>query len=192
MRSLRGYTLVEVLAAVSIFAVLSGSAYVALDGLSRAALEHRERSAEFGELQMALSRLESDLRQLVSRPVRDPGGEVEPALSGDAGRLQATRAGWANPSDQARSTLQRFGWRLADKALVRTHRPVTDYTSATPAFDEVLLDGLRAFELSYRDRDGRWLEHWPNGDDPGRLPEAVEITLESERFGRLRRLVVLL
>lgn len=192
MRGVRGYTLVEVLVAVSIFAILAGTTYVALDGLSRAALEHRDRAEDFAELQLALSRIEADLRQLVSRPVRGPDGRPRPALSGERRQLEATRAGWANPSGQKRSTLQRFAWQLNDGALVRRSWPVTDRSAATRHFDETLLDDAQNLELQFRDQQGRWREHWPADPEAAdRLPVAVEIQLESERFGRFRRLVVL-
>lgn len=192
MRDGRGYTLVEVLLAVSIFAILAGSTYVALDGLSRASLEHRDRAEDFAQLQLALSRMEADLRQLVSRPVRGPDGRGRPALAGERARLEATRAGWANPSGQRRSTLQRFAWRLDDGGLVRRSWPVTDRTATTEYFDERLLGDAQSLELQFRDEQGRWREQWPaDPEAAARLPIAVEFQIESERFGRFRRVVVL-
>lgn len=188
----RGYTLIEVLIAVTVFAVLAGSAYVALDGLSRAAMEHRERASAFGELQLALARLDGDLRQLISRPVRGPDGDREPALLGERAGLVATRAGWANPSGLSRSSLQRFAWQFHDGELVRTRWPVTDRVPTTRAQTESQLEGVRAFAFRYRDGQGRWRDQWPaSAGAVDALPDAIEVSLESERFGRLRRVVVL-
>lgn len=187
-----GYTLVEVLIAVAVFAVLAGSAYVALDGLSRAAMEHRDRAGAFGELQLALARLDSDLRQLVSRPVRGPDGRPEPALIGERSSLLATRAGWANPSGLRRSNLQRFSWQLLDGELVRTNWPVTDRVQASRALTEAQLVGVREIGFRFRDEQGRWRDQWPiEVEGAGRLPVAIEVSLDTERFGPLRRVVVL-
>lgn len=188
----RGYTLIEVMVAVTVFAFLAAAAYIALDGLSRAAIDHRDRATEFGQLQSALARLDSDLRQLTTRPVRGPDGRHEPALAGGRTNLMATRAGWPNPAAQRRGTLQRFSWQFSQNGLQRVSWPVTDRAPGSRTLAETLLDDLRQFEFRYRDRDGRWRDEWPaNAEELARLPEAIEITLESERFGRLRRLVVL-
>ncbi|QOC23138.1 type II secretion system minor pseudopilin GspJ [Wenzhouxiangella sp. AB-CW3] len=189
----RGYTLIEVIVAVTVFAFLAGAAYVSLDGLSRAALDHRERSEDFAELQMALARLDSDLRQLSSRSVRGPDGRLEPALAGERSHLEGTRAGWANPANHDRATLQRFAWQQAGSDLQRTSWPVTDRVPATASFAEDLLPRVNRLEFSYRDREGRWQDRWPPDEDElRRLPTAIEVTVDSARFGRLRRVVVLL
>ncbi len=191
-RPTAGYTLIEVIVAVTVFAFLAAGAYIALDGLSRAAMDHRERSVEFGHLQTALARLDGDLRQLVTRSVRGPDGRHEPALSGERIRLAGTRAGWANPASQRRGTLQRFSWQFSQNELQRSSWPVTDRVPATEAWNETLLEGVAQVEFRYRDRQGRWRDEWPSGEDEmARLPVAIEVTLESDRFGRLRRLVVL-
>ncbi len=178
--------------AVTVFAFLSAAAYIALDGLSRAAMDHRDRATDFGELQTALARLDGDLRQLVTRPVRGPEGRHEPALAGGRRSMTATRAGWANPAAQRRGTLQRFSWQFSQGELQRSSWPVTDRVPGSQSFGETLLSDLRDLEFRYRDRDGRWRDQWPdNAEELARLPSAIEISLESERFGRLRRLVVL-
>jgi general secretion pathway protein J len=187
-----GYTLIEVIVAVTVFAFLAGAAYVALDGLSRAAMDHRERATEFGQLQTALARLDGDLRQLATRPVRGPDGRHEPALAGERNRLAATRAGWANPASQRRGSLQRISWQFSHNELQRSGWPVTDRVPATQVWSETLLEGVALVEFRYRDRQGRWRDEWPSGNDEiTHLPTAIEVTLESERFGRIRRLVVL-
>lgn len=187
-----GYTLVEVLVAVVIFGILAGSAYAALDSLSRAAMAHRDRAGDFADLQMAVARLDSDLRQLVSRPVRSAHGQLEPALSGRRHSLAATRAGWANPANQRRGTLQRFGWQFSNGELVRESWPVTDRVPATQSLSETVLVGVGRFELRFRDETGGWQDAWPAGAAGERsLPTAIEVELETVRFGRLRRLVVL-
>lgn len=187
-----GYTLIEVIVAVTVFAFLAASAYISLDGLSRAALDHRERSTEFGQLQTAIARLDSDLRQLTTRPVRAPDGHHEPALAGSRSSITGTRAGWPNPASHSRGTLQRFSWQYSQNELQRLSWPVTDRVPASQTLDEVLLEDLRRIEFRYRDRDGRWRDEWPSdADELALLPAAIELVLETERFGRLRRLVVL-
>ncbi len=187
-----GYTLVEVLVAVAIFAVLSASAYVALDGLSRAGEAHRDHGDRLAELQLAVARLDTDLRQITARMVRDADGQQRPALVGERTRLTATRAGWGNPAQVRRGNLQRFSWQLADERLVRTWWPVTDLVDGGRARAEPVL-GIRELAFRYRDQDGRWHDQWPAGGQlPQALPQAIEVELQSEHFGSIRRLQVLI
>lgn len=187
-----GYTLIEILVAVTVFSILSATAYLALDNLSAASAAHRDRAEAFGAMQLAVARLDSDLRQLAARPATAAEGRTEPALAGAGDRLAGTRAGWANPAAVKRSTLQRFGWQLSGSELERVHWPVTDRVGASRPLTETVLPGVVALALRYRDQSGAWRESWPAGDDAAaRLPTAIEVVLESRRFGKIRRLVVL-
>ncbi|NBB69988.1 MAG: type II secretion system minor pseudopilin GspJ [Alphaproteobacteria bacterium] len=186
-----GYTLVEVLVAVVVFSILSASAYVSLDALSQAATGHRDRSEGFAALQVAVARLDADLRQLATRPVAVPGGGTEPALVGERRRLAGTRAGWANPAGVKRSTLQRFGWRLAGTELQRVRWPVTDRANEGQALAETVLTGVESLDFVYLDAAGSRLDAWPRDEALTRLPAAIEVVMHTRAFGRVRRLLVL-
>ncbi|HMA97843.1 MAG TPA: type II secretion system minor pseudopilin GspJ, partial [Wenzhouxiangella sp.] len=137
--SARGYTLIEVLISVSVFAVLSGSVYLALSAMSDAAFVQRERSEALAELQLTVARLDADLRQLVTRPVRVAEGGLAPALLGAPNGFEATRAGWGNFADQRRGQLQRFGWGRSGQVLQREFHLVTDGISPASAQTENVL-----------------------------------------------------
>lgn len=186
-----GFTLVEVLIAVTVFSILAASAYVALDTLSRAAERHRQRSESFAALQLAVARLDSDLRQLVTRAVATPGGRIEPALLGQSDQLAGTRAGWINMAHSRRSTLQRFGWQWGGSGLERLTWPVTDRTSASSAQTETVLPDVESLRFSYRDHAGRWRDEWPMDEEAASLPAAIETVVETRSFGRVRRVMVL-
>lgn len=191
LRKTGGYTLVEVLVAVVVFSILSASAYVALDALSGAASGHRERSEAFGDLQLAVARLDADLRQLAARPVAVPGGGREPALVGEPRRVAGTRAGWGNPAGVKRSTLQRFGWQLSGTELQRVRWPVTDRATDGQSVTETVLPGVESLTFAYRDASGTWQQRWANGEAQARLPAAIEVVIDTREFGRVRRVVVL-
>jgi general secretion pathway protein J len=194
----RGFTLLEVLVAIAIFAVISVLAYGGLTTV----LQQRElveaRTGEWRDLQMAMQLVSRDLRQLHPRPVRDEiGDRYEPALlsrPGAAFALELTRGGWTNPGALPRSTLQRVAYRIEDGRLVRIYWPVLDRTLATEPLVTVLLDGVDALELRLLDRQGTWHGQWPPVGTDGdaalqTLPRAVEFALETERFGRVWRLL---
>lgn len=187
-----GFTLVELLVAVAVFAILAGAAYAALDRMSAAYAAHRDRAEDFQALQMAVARLDMDLRQLTDRPVRTDDGLL-PALAGGRFSFEGTRAGWSNPANLPRSSLQRIYWRVEDEQLVRRAWPVTDRVANTPALGGPLLDGVRQFDWRYLDGAGAWQEQWPvAGEQPNALPRAVEYRLELADGREIRRLIPLL
>ncbi len=190
-----GFTLLELLIALAIFAVLSTLAY----GSLRSALLNRElsqeRTEQLARLQMAFLFIGRDLEQVVERPIRDTYGDTQPALFTPQQyyRLEFTRAGWNNPAQRRRSTLQRVAYSLQDGRLIRHSWWMLDRTDEKPTYSQTLLDGVEEFELRFLDHKLKWNREWPllNSDTEKprpALPLAVEVTVELPEWGRIRRL----
>lgn len=192
MNSVRGFTLIELLVSLAIFAILSVMAYGGLNMV----LEARERTEArldlLSELQMSFTLMGRDFEQAVNRPVRDEFGDRMQAMIGDTGQIEFTRAGWRNPAGLQRSELQRVAWRLDDGALIRVTWSVLDRTQASEPVETVVLDEVNGLEMRFLMQDGEWQGFWPppgGGEmQPAMLPRAIEITLESEHWGSIRRL----
>ena len=80
MRTARGFTLLELVVALAVFAVLATLAYGSLARLLYAREQLASRAEALGRLQLAYSLLERDCQALVARPVRDELGDPEPPL----------------------------------------------------------------------------------------------------------------
>ena len=185
-----GYTLIEILIAVSIFSALSVAAYTAVDALARASVATEEHAAKLARIQYFLNRFSSDAQALVSRPQfnDDPSGQ-QPALVGDVSGFMALRSGWDNPLNQPRSNLQRFEWVYSGSTLQRRHWPTLYQLGNEPLFD-VVLEDVDGLSLRYLDTSGRWRDRW--GDEPGQgLPRAIEAQIRHADFGLLRRVWVI-
>jgi len=194
----RGFTLIEVLVSMAIFAVISVMAYGGL----MVVLEQREyadaQASQWREVQLAMQLITRDLQQLQPRPVRDEiGDRHEGALVARPGSLYAlelTRGGWTNPAAQPRATLQRVAYRIDNGELQRIYWPVLDRTLTTEAVVTTLIENVDAFELRLLDAQGGWHTQWPPPGVSGAaalttLPRAVEVAVESPRFGRIWRLL---
>lgn len=186
-----GFTLVELLVALMVFGLLASIVYASLDRLSFAALGLRERSAEFAELQRAVATLDSDLRQLTSRLGRDAQGRLMPALAGAPDRLLTRRAGRDNPAGLPRSQLQQFLWTMEQGQLLRNTWSDAVADPADAPSGRTVYPGLRSIEFRYMDPVGRWQQEWPGGLPPEALPAAIEFEIQTESFGRIRRLIAL-
>lgn len=201
MRRHRGFTLIEIVIAVLITAILFTMAY----GAIQQALGNRERlqanSARLRAVQFTMRSLVQDFTQLAPRPVRDPlGPEHLPALlSGGAeqGQVVLTRGGWMNPMGAERSTLQRVRYRVEDGRLLREYWLVLDAPLEPAPVKRELLDGVDSFKLRFMGDGRNWQDSWP----PASLgatrseqelrwrPTAVEVTLELKDWGRITRII---
>lgn len=188
----RGFTLVEMLVAVAIFAIASALAYGGLSTLVEARAEIDASNERLGRLQFAIGLLERDLRSVAERPVRENHGGERPALDGQSARIELSRFGHANPLGLVRADLERVGYALIDDALVRRRFSVLDRAPGSQPDDTVLLDGIERFELRYRAPDGREVRQWPPPrDDAPVLPRAIEIRIVGAQIGEIRRVLEL-
>ena len=208
----RGFTLIEVLIALAISALVSVIAYTSLTSVLQGVDRLRETTDRAYEIDRALMILSRDLRQVVDRPVRDEFGELESALSGgELARfaLSLTRTGWHNPGGYPRGNLQRVNYRLEEDALWRDTYPVLDRVGSTEPESALLLAGveelrfgflgaLEDIQVSTRnatlDTDD-WEENWVRDSiasgEPLKPPVAIEIHLQLSDWGEIRRLYAL-
>jgi general secretion pathway protein J len=197
MNRTRGFTLLELLIAVAIFAVIGVMAYGGLQAVLAQQVIARENADRFREIQFAVQQLSRDLYQLQPRPVREELGDgVRSALLSDARNrypVEFTRGGWSNPLAQPRAAVQRVAYQLDDDRLMRLHWFVPDHTLAEEPVEREILSGVREFRLRFFSARG-WSDDWPPGlgeQDPALLPTALEFTIELEDWGEIRRLIEL-
>lgn len=97
VHSLKGFTLLELLVAIAIFAVLATLAYGGLRTVIDARTQTRAVSQRLAALQETFLFFDQDLAQASTRAVRDGFGDARPALAG---------MGPATPADMGSATLE--------------------------------------------------------------------------------------
>jgi len=197
-RNMGGFTLIEVMASLAIFAILAALCYGALSRTMESAEMLNGRMDRLQAIQRTIRLLTEDLQQLSPRPIRDEFDEkLGPALdtgfeSGFA--LELTHGGWSNPIVLPRSTLQRSAYRMEDDELIRYHWRVLDRTLANEPLEVTLIDGVESILFRFLQANGQWTEQWPPQNVAGPLgarqrPRAAEIILTLAGEGEIRRLV---
>ena len=186
-----GFTLLEVLMALAVFAILSMLAMRVLDSIVDLGGVVGERGTALADVQRALAIVERDVVQMVRRPVRDEMGDAAAAIAiGDGALIEFTRQGWHNPLGKQRTTLQRVAYEQREDTLTRLFWPALDRAPGAEPVAQVLLRGVIEAEfVAYDDEEGTD-RFWPpaDADESGVDLAAVELRLETETFGRLARL----
>jgi len=195
-----GFTLMEVLIAIFIFAIVSAIAMGGYNELVRQSDIVDAGAARTRAVQSTMQRLNLDFTSLEPRPVRQPLGDgLVPALradekSGTGGLVEFTHSGWSNPAGVPRSTLQRVAYRMEDNKLIRDYWLALDRTMTSEPESAELLDRVKSVKFRFMDQNRTWHEQWPPlgyspADAPWVRPIAVEITLDLEDWGELQRLM---
>lgn len=196
MSAPRGFTLVELVAAIGIFALV---AVMGLQALT-AGLRSEAALAAAAEADRAVFRtltlLRRDLEAAVPLAFLPPGGEPQPALDAPAGsgRLALSVGGLPRLPGEPSAGFGRVEWRVdpATARLTRRVWPVLAPRDGAAAGPEVaMLEGVRALALLPLPPGGDLRPDPFAGEDEAltRLPLGFEVTLETERHGRLRVVV---
>jgi len=196
-----GFTLLEVLVAVAIFAIVGMLAMTGYNEMISQSERIEESAKRTRTVQSAVSRIAQDFATLEPRPIREPlGQDLDSALrarntgGGDDEIVEFTHSGWSNPAGVPRPTLQRVAYRLTDGKLRREYWTVLDRTPTDEPISVVLLDQVKSISLRFMGADRDWKDQWPPlgysaPDARATRPLAVEITLELDDWGEIVRVV---
>ena len=186
-----GFTLLEMLIALAVFAVIGVMSSQILSGIVDLSDTVRDRSDQLAELQRAMFIISRDIEQMTRRPVRDAFGDSTAAIIIGEPLIEFTRRGWQNPLRSPRSELQRVAYTVADGELVRQFWPLLDRSPDTEPIDQVLLRGVADVEVLAHAARGEEFRYWPvavNADEDENALAAIELRLDHVVYGRLGRL----
>src|SRR5215831_11239837 len=201
-----GFTLVEVLIAIFIAAVMFAIGYRALNQ----ALKDREAlntsQQRVTEIQRGMRILAQDFAQIEARATRDTegNGEMQAAIkaSGSDNTLATfSRTGWSNPAGLQRPAEQRVRYQFIDGSLVREHWLSVDPALNSEPKQRVILTRVKSAEIRFLDPVSRtWRTDWPAATATGPVtplnvdetllprPLAIELTVVLEDWGRIQRI----
>lgn len=197
-RRLRGFTLIEVLVATVILAIMSIMAHRGVAETRLAVERTRAHMERVREVQRAITVITADFRQLAPRPVRALVGDgYRPSLERDPNAVslvELSRDGWPNTIGAPRGTVQRVLYLLEGDKLVRRHWRVTDATLANEPLSRDLLTGVERVQVRYLSSGREWQEQWPPLGTPAPIalrtrPLAVEVLVILSDYGEIRRVV---
>ena len=189
-RQASGFTLFEMLVAVSVFAIMGVVAFGGLGQLTRHGESVAGSNERLGDLQFAVVYFVRDWTQLSRRKIRDQYGDEAENLIIEDGYITFTRSGWDNLLGQRRSNLQRVQYLVEDNQLLRRHWITLDPNAGTEPIQTVMLDQVESMEVVLLDSNDRSIDIWPpdtNAD--ATAPILLSMRLELTDIGEITRLL---
>ncbi|MEM7357798.1 MAG: type II secretion system protein GspJ [Pseudomonadota bacterium] len=193
LQAIRGFTLLEIVIAVAIFAVIAS---IIFPGLLQF-LEMRERVDEKHHQVVALQKtfqfIANDLRFASNRLAKDEYGEpAKTTLSVNDDSLLELTAQYPDLSLDGLSVPRRVSWFLEDGVLYRVQSPVLDPDSDTRTMEQTMLEGIEDVEIKVtqivdgrNEEDDKW-------EEQSRLPDLIDITVKMPEGLEYRRLITML
>lgn len=199
----RGFTLLEMLLAILIFAFVGAGSIAMLNTVTASDQGSRQSIERMEKLQRAMLVFERDIWQITPRQVRVNGDSPSKlTLAGASNFIESdddgitfSHAGWTNPGMVLpRSEVQFVGYRLKEQKFERLFYLYPDAVTGEEPNKQVLLEGVDELKFRYlaqasaeQTSDLQWVESWDNA----KWPRAVKITLSSNELGTIERIFML-
>lgn len=192
----RGFTLLELLIAIAVFAIMSVMAYGGLSSVILNSSQTEKELEKIQKVQRAIFTITRDLTQITNRNIRDEFGNTQPHL--DTGGnidylVEFTRSGRRNPAKLIRSNLLRVAYKHEDEKLIRIFWSQLDRTQDVEPYEDVLLENVTLAELRYLDDTNEWHTQWPplsatTSTTAIDNPKAIELKVNLKGWGELTRI----
>jgi len=190
-----GFTLIEILVAMAIFALIAVGSVAMLTAVSAKNDLSDQRMQSLQTMQRAMLIIERDFLQMVPRKTRLEG-EVSDTLvfagkfafESESDGLGFVRSGWHNPQlTLRRSTLQSVAYRTQNKELQRLYSTYVDNAIGFEPKIRVLLEGVESVSFEFLEKFDKKSFEWEEAKSVDELPIAVAIIIKSEVYGEIRR-----
>jgi general secretion pathway protein J len=190
-RANAGFTLLEMLIAIAIFAMIGLASNAVLSTVLTNDEVTRAFSTRLKALQQGFGAIERDLNQMVARTPRlleggrgstvfQTGNDI---LDSESEALVFYRLGWLNPDGLLpRGSLQSVAYVVREGRLERWYFPYPEPEFGAEPIKTVVMDKVLSVEYSFFMED-----KWERKVEATKLPKAIAMEIEIEGLGKIQR-----
>lgn len=159
----QGFTLIEILIALMIFAIMGVLAAMSLHSIIRVHEQLKKSDRALLQLQITMTLLRRDISEVTDRKIRNAEDDLEPAFLASGGsNIVFTRTGLSNPLNNSRqSNMQRIGYSLEGNKLVRLTWDALDQPPKAMPESQTLLTNVESIEWQFIADNGKKSQSWP-------------------------------
>lgn len=179
----RGFTLLEMMVAIAVLAILFSVVYSAINSAVNARSANRLASEQLIKLHRGLSLIEQDLEHVIARFSQFPNEDWKPALAHkdvqEGEVLSFSRHGWPITQNQDASSLARVAYELVPEErdenrqgntvdnstrykLYRLYWRDIDSLKTEPLRKRVILRGIKSIKFKFLNEQNNWVDTWPS------------------------------
>ncbi len=197
MKRHQGYTLIEVIVALALFAIVTTLSATLIQQAFDTRAHLMASTDRFNAIQLTVSLLQRDTAHMMNRPIRSTDKQLFPPFVGESSYLEFTRSGVVNPNATSkRSTLKRVALICENQQLIRRTWITLDGPTHKDFLDKILLDHLNDCAFSYLTHKLEILSEWrPYALSVNQLkeslPSAILLKLSMNRLGEASFLFII-
>jgi general secretion pathway protein J len=187
----QGFTLLEILIALAVFATLATLTSFAMYNAFHAQDRMAQQAERLTTLQLATTLIKRDTEQMVERAVRGNEMHIFPPFVGQTQYLEFTRSGIANPqATEKRSTLQRIAYLCDNNQLIRRSWETLDTIDRSRYEDRPLLGEVEDCQFAYLNHSLQVLPAWlanalQTNQHKEPFPKAIQLSLVLKNWGKI-------
>ncbi len=179
-RNCSGFTLIELMAAMLILALLALMSHRGLATVLDTRDHARQETEKWQRVSAFLERFERDVMLAAPRPVRTPNGSAPPwrgqasTLTDNGAQIEFSRFASTNNMDAAR----RLAYHLNNQGQIELWVwPALDVSPESAPGRYAVLSNVTRFEVQHLGPNLNWEDRWPVAGIAATIPKAIRLRL---------------
>jgi general secretion pathway protein J len=180
-----GFTLIELMVAILIFAIISVISYRTLSSLVTTKQIVTSTQDKWSGIGSTINWFNTSWAHLIPLVVRDGNGLIIPAMIGKTkldsqsdSQLELTLSGYVRDPNFGSTPPKRLGFRFVDGKLFLVTWPVLNRVQSTQPQLDLLMDNVDEFTVEFLYPDRQWRDTWPQTNMKiDQIPLGLRVTI---------------